>query len=312
MTGAVAVGAGIALAIGCGGVGCGGRRAEPARVGKDAPVVAVIADAPGERCERQTFAASLPVPEASGAVLLPVDGKLGLVVVSDSGNGGAYVVVDPDSGALRESGVLPLGTGANDDLEGLAVRDGALVGLTSSGDVLVWQRASGRFDLVDGPYRIADPATGLACKRPVVNCGKNYEGLCLVSGPAAPGACVGLAASKADGALYCVTVEGGKLVATARSIPISSPETLTGCDIAPDGSVWAGTNLFGRSLVYRVTGWDHPAGATVEEIGSLGDGFPEAITVGPADGDAVVLYRLSDLGGSPSAAAKYRCRAAER
>jgi hypothetical protein len=274
----------------------------------------------GERCTQLPFAETLPVPEASGSALLPVDDRDALVVVADSGNSGAYVVVDPADGSVRERGELPLGHGASDDVEGLAVRDGSLIGLTSSGSVLRWQRAAGggRFELVDGPYPIADPATGLSCDPRKVNCGKNYEGICLRSGPVPAGECAGLAAAKADGALYCVVAAdgpGGRLTATAASIAVASREMLTGCDLAPDGSVWAGTNLFGASTVYRITGWTHPDRAALEEIGQLGPGFPESIAVAtpPADGGGgTIVYRFSDMGGEPSAVAKYRCRDAVR
>jgi hypothetical protein len=278
------------------------------------------AAASGERCTQMPFAETLPVPEASGAALLPVDGRDAVVVVADSGNAGAYVVVDPADGSVRERGELPLGPGASDDVEGLAVRDGALIGLTSSGSVLRWQRAAGggRFELADGPYPIADPATGRSCDPRKVNCGKNYEGICLRSGPVSTGECAGLAAAKADGALYCVVAAdgpGGRLTATAASIAVASREMLTGCDLAPDGSAWAGTNLFGASTVYRVTGWAHPDRAVLEEIGQLGPGFPESIAVAapPDDGaGGAIVYRFSDMGGAPSAVAKYRCRDAVR
>jgi hypothetical protein len=255
------------------------------------------------------FAESLPVAEASGAVLMVVDGADALVVVGDSGRNGAYVIVDPEDGSVRESGALPLGD-RGDDLEGLAVRDGALVALTSSGMVRVWRREARAWALADGPYAIADAASGLACPSGPVNCGKNYEGVCLRSGPVPDGECVGLAAAKTDGALYCLAEKAGRLVATGASIAVTGGEVLTGCDIAPDGAVWAGANLIGGSKVFRVTGWASPDGRVVEEVGAYGPGFPEAIAVGAGDGaESIVMYRFSDMGGAPSAVAKFACRA---
>ena len=72
---------------------------------------------------------------------------------------------------------------------------------------------------------------------------------------------------------------------------------------ADDNTVWAASNLFDISRVYRVTHWEDPAAARVELVGPLPIGFPELIAV---RGD--VVYRMSDMGGSPSLMARYRCR----
>lgn len=292
-------------------VGCGARKDPVPKAAKDAAAVAPVVaadDATGAPCERLAFADELKVPEASGAALLPIDGADALLVVSDSGNKGAYVIVDPADGKERETGRMPFGAGAGDDVEALAVRDGVIVGITSAGWIRTWKRDGTGFALVDGPYAVAELATGLACDPHEVNCGKNYEALCLRSGPVPAGECVGLAGSKQDGALYCLAETAGRLIATPRSIAVSPAETLTGCDLAPDGAVWAGLNLFGRSMVYRITGWTTPAQAEVREIGSFGPGFPESIAVG-ADG---AVYRFSDMGNSPSMVAKFRCPDAAR
>lgn len=261
-----------------------------------------------EACQKEAFADTITVPEASGSQLMSIDGSDALVVVSDSGNHGAYEIIDPATGAERESGKLPLGKSKSDDLEGLAARDGKLYGLTSSGFVLVWERVTAGWTLVDGPYAVAEQSTGLACKEKQVNCGKNYEGVCLRSGTVPDGECVGLAASKTDGALYCLTLASGRLAAVDRTIAVCGREALTGCDIAPDGSVWAGTNLFGGSEIYRVTGWTTPESATVTPIGPFGVGFSESIAVGPGG----IVYRFSDLATAPSAVAKFHCPDAGR
>ena len=255
-------------------------------------------------CEPLPFADTIAVAEASGTARMKIDGKPAIVVAADSGNEGEYVIIDPDSGAVRESGSLPLGK-LGDDIEGLATRDGKLVGITSSGWIRVWERVRGGFSLVEGPYAVgpdggADP---LSCKLHKVNCAKDYEGLCLRSGPVPDGECVGLAASKTDGALYCVTVADGKYIVERRTIPITDKGKLSGCDIADDGAAWAGTNMFGFAKVYRITGWTKPESAVVKEVAAIGDGFPESIAVGPGN----IVYRFSDLGGSPSAVAKFRC-----
>jgi len=265
-------------------------------------------------CERVPFADSSPVPEASGAAWMTIDGKLSLVVISDSGNDGAYAVVDPESGTTTEQGKLPL-AGKDDDLEGVAIHAGKLAALTSPGWVREWQRAGKGFELVAGPYPLgpidldegtgnAPPAhDGMVCAQHRVNCGRNYEGLCLANHPAA-GSCIGFAMSKADGHLYCLVEQDGKLAAdkTRKIRIIGKGGALADCAFSDDDTLFVGSNLFDLARVYRVDGWRDPATAKVVEIGMLGVGFPETIA---ARGD--IIYRMSDTGGAPSLMAKYRC-----
>lgn len=241
-------------------------------------------------CERLPFAETLPIAEASGAVLLGDQ----LLVISDSGNDGAYVIVDAETGEVEAQGEIPLGKGASDDVEGLAVApDGVLWGVTSSGWMRAWTRDGEGFALVDG-YALAEP---LSCDAESVNCGANLEGLCLA--PVDGDGCDGYVAAKDDGHLYCLVRDGARYVAdAARSIEVTSPEALADCAFAPDGTVWTGDNLFGGDTVRRVD----PAGA-VTEVGALGVGFPEVITVGAGG----VVYRLSDTSGSPSMASRWKC-----
>jgi outer membrane protein assembly factor BamB len=268
-------------------------------------------------CELMPFAATTPVPEASGAAWITVEpaGRRALLVVGDSGNHGAYGLVDPETGATFETGALPLGDGASDDTEGVAARGDKIYGLTSSGWVRVWQRKAGRFELLEGPYPLgpvdlpdaknnnrAPKGDGMVCNGNVVNCGRNYEGLCLAARPRSP-ACIGFAASKADGHLYCLSDDAGRLVVHRdRAIAITRSGALADCAFADDDTLWAGSNMFDLAHVYKVTGWDDPAHATVDKVGILAVGFPEGIAV---RGD--VVYRLSDTGGAPSMMAKFRC-----
>jgi outer membrane protein assembly factor BamB len=144
----------------------------------------------------------------------------------------------------------------------------------------------------------------MVCNAHVVNCGRNYEGLCLAPAPRPGAACVGFAASKADGHLYCLTEAAGKLVVHHdRAIAITRPGALADCAFGDDGTLWVGDNLFDLGRVYRVTHWEDPAHAEVEPVGVLSVGFPETIAV---RGD--VVYRMSDLGGAPSLMARFRCR----
>ncbi|HSS03176.1 MAG TPA: hypothetical protein VLM79_39205, partial [Kofleriaceae bacterium] len=194
------------------GTGCGDGRAAPsagsAKAGSSAATAAPNAataaasaasapppqEAPG--CEALPFALTTPVPEASGAAWLELDGKPALLVVSDSGNHGAYVIVDAGTGATLESGALPLSTEASDDIEGVAARGSEIYGLTSSGWVRVWRRHGKAFELVGKPYPLGPvdlPDTkndarppkgdGMVCAGATINCGRNYEGLCLAPRP---------------------------------------------------------------------------------------------------------------------------------
>jgi outer membrane protein assembly factor BamB len=237
-------------------------------------------------------------------------------VVGDSGNHGAYGIVDPDTGATTETGILPLSDEASDDLEGAAARGDRLYAITSSGWIRVWQRRGKGFELVGKPYPLgpidlpdgkhknrALEGDGMVCNGRVINCGRNYEGLCLAPSPPSP-SCIGFAAAKADGHLYCLTEDAGKLVVHHdRAIAITRPGALADCAFGDDGTLWAGSNLADFGEVYRVAHWDDPAAATVERVGVLAVGFPETIA---ARGD--VVYRMSDMGGSPSLMARFRCR----
>lgn len=271
------------------------------------------------RCTRLPFAASTPLPEASGAAWLAIDGAPALVAIADSGNHGAYAVIDPDTGKTREQGTLPVA--GDPDLEGAAARDGLLVTVTSSGWIETWRHddRARRFARVDGPYALGPvdlpdkdgglgmtpPATpGMVCPPRRVNCGRNYEGLCLAPRGAA-GRCVGFVAAKADGHLYCLVDRGGRLaVDRDAAIAIARPGVVADCAFGDDGALYAASNTFDLGTVYRVDGWRDPARATVAPVDELAVGFPEVIA---ARGD--VIYRMSDAGGAPSALAKYRCEA---
>ena len=245
------------------------------------------------------------MPEASGAAWLDVDGKLALVVVSDSGHDGAYSVIDPESGATRERGKLPLGN-ASDDIEGLASRGDALYGLTSAGWMRVWKRKGKGFELVDGPYAIgpidaqsktggkAPKGVGNVCPAKLGNCGRNFEGLAM-------SATAAYACAKTDGRLYPLVEQNGRFAGDfTTSIAVTKPDAIGDCAFSDRGVLLVGENWFGQ--VYRV---DLPS--TVTPLGQIAVGFPEVIA---ARGD--ILYRMSDMGGSPSLMAKFRCPAIAR
>ena len=316
------------LAAGCGkpgepaaapAAGTSGRATAPA-AGTSGSATAPAAGGHAARCELLPFAASTPVPEASGAAWIAIGGKPHLLVVGDSGNHGAYGIIDPDTGATIETGKLPLSDETSDDLEGLSAIGDRFYGLTSSGWIQVWRRQGKGFERVEKPYPLGPvdlpdrksrdrppDGDGMVCGARAVNCGRDYEGLCLAPAPHA-GGCVGFAAAKADGHLYCLTEESGKLVVHRdRAIAITRPGALADCAFGDDGAVWAASNLFDLSRVYRVVHWEDPAAAQVELIGPLPVGFPELIAV---RGD--VVYRMSDMGGAPSLMARFRCRRPDR
>ncbi|ACY14657.1 hypothetical protein [Haliangium ochraceum] len=349
---AAALGFITALAAALGGLGCGAREqpspsataSEPAgrsvlehaNSEADAPAGDSEREAAGDRvepsasavaavparCERLPFANELPVAEASGASYLPADGAAPpvILVVGDSGTGGQYIEIALDSGEVLASGKLPLGSGASDDLEGLSWSGGLVYGITSSGWMRHWRRhpartGRARYELVAGPYPIAQPGfgeAGLVCDRGKdINCARNYEGLCLRQAQGAA-VCVGFAVSKTDGELYCLRRgDDGQLQARpSESTAVAAGETLTGCHVTPDPAsaggelVIVGSNLFGANRVYALSGWHDPAQpAQVSDIGSYGAGFDEAIALAPGG----VMYRFSDAKSARSLAAAYRC-----
>lgn len=272
-------------------------------------------------CTRQPFASPLDLAEASGATYLPDAETPVLLVVGDSGTRGAFLELDLETGKTLASGRLPLGRGASDDLEGITVIGETIYGITSSGWMRHWRRhpkrsGDARYELVTGPYPVAEPGAddaGLVCASARdVNCGRNYEGLCLRDAPDPAATCAGFAVSKADGKLYCLTLQpNGRVLAHAEDpIPVGPPETLTGCDFVPGATagsaadlVWVGSNTFAANRVFTVAGWQAPASARVSLVGMLGLGFGEALALAP--GGAV--YRFSDTANARSLADRYQC-----
>jgi hypothetical protein len=251
------------------------------------------------RCQRQPFAESTPLPEASGAAWLTIDGKLSMVLVADSGRDGAYAIIDPETGATGEQGKLPLG-GPGDDIEGLSAHDDKLFGLTSDGWMRVWRRTGKGFELVEGPYAIGKEAEGTTCAAKK-KCAINYEGLALADKP--QHGCAGFACSKGDGGVYCLAEQGGRYVVDkSRRIAVTKSGALGDCTFDDQDLLWVGDNVFGVAQVFRVDGWADPASAKVIATNAFGVGNPEVIAVRGG-----VIYRLSDSGGSPSLMGKFRC-----
>jgi hypothetical protein len=292
-----------------------------AAAGRQGQHVASGATASG--CRTRPFTAAVPIPEGSDLAYLapgwgdgPAAGEAALAIPSDSGNHGLYVIISAADGRVLESGRLPLEPGSSDDIEGLSVLRGTLVGLTSAGLVRTWRRApAGGYRRAGDSYLLRDratPAREVSCADGArrFNCGRNYEGLCLRD-RAPAGACIGYAAAKTDGTLYCLVEEPAGtasavphlVVDSSRTLRVAPPEVLSGCHFSPDGSeVWVGTNAMFLNAVLRVRN-TAPAGTPVERIASLGGGFSEGIALGPGG----IVYRISDAGTTPSLAHKYHC-----
>jgi hypothetical protein len=257
-----------------------------------------------------TFPALVQLPEASSATEVELTpGTRELLVLSDSGRNGEARLFALPSGAQRTI-TLPLDTAtASDDVEGIAWRAGKLYTLTSSGAVRRFTPDGSKGIARDqDAYRLgADP---VSCPDlTTVNCGRNYEGLCLrAAGLAHP--CAGYAASKADGKLYCLDLDGaGRLVVKAGVAPLAlglPADQLSDCAFgaaggAGEGALVVTTNVNGGSKAYRV---DEATGTlTALAIKIAVPSNVEAIAL-DRDGS---LYVFDDNSFGVSSAAKMTC-----
>jgi hypothetical protein len=264
-----------------------------------------------------SFPATLSVPEASAAAeveLLP--GVREILVVSDSGRGGAAIVWRIPSGPGR-SLTLPLDPAASDDIEGMAWvtahaggGGGALYTLTSSGAVRRFvpdgrgglRRDQDAYPLGKAPH---------ACPNlHDVNCGKNYEGLCLR--PRSSSArCAGYAASRASSELDCLVFDGDRLVADELRPPMHLGRGLVPAGALSDCAFGAAggpagatllvtTNVYGGSSTYVVS---EPAGSLslLDGLGTLNN---EAVAV-DSEGSA---YLFGDIDSDVSPAMRFTCK----
>jgi hypothetical protein len=256
------------------------------------------------------FPSPLKLPEASIAAEVELTpGVREMLVISDSGNNGAAVLWKIPNGPVRNI-TLPLDDGASDDLEGGAWRGGHLFTLTSSGAVRRFSPdGHGGLTRDVDSYRIGAPpySCGDLGK---VNCGKNYEGLCLRADASADGStprCIGYAASKKEGALYCVVMMDNRLsIDNVRKPLVLSLEkdSLSDCAFG----AWGGpaqntllitTNIHGGSTSFIV---DEATGdlKTIDVPSTLTN---EAIAV---DKDGA-LYQMMDDNGDESLALRMTC-----
>jgi hypothetical protein len=262
----------------------------------------------------EAFPGRLPVPEASAAAEVELKrGARELLVVSDSGNHGAALAWSIPSGPVRAL-TLPLDSAASDDLEGIAwvalpgssPVQSRLYTLTSSGAVRRFApdgngglvRDQDAYAIGSEPYACADLGD--------VNCGKNYEGLCLRKAPV-PDACDGYAASKTESALYCIRLRQGRLAIDTSRPPLAlalGRDTLSDCAFgAKDGpaedTLFVTTNIFGGSRVFSL---DEATGQ-LHAIGVPRTLNTEVVAV-DRDGS---LYELADTQGSSSFGLRATC-----
>jgi len=199
------------------------------------------------------------LPEASAAVELELrPGERSILALADSGNHGEAMIW-PIQGGPTRAVRLELDPLASDDIEGAAWAGGHLYTLTSSGAVRRYT-PSPNGDLVRdrSAYALGPPPQACDDLR-AVNCGRNYEGLCLR--PATTTArCAGYAASKAKGTLYCVVYRGDALAIDTIKPPITlgvPPNALSDCAFGAAGGpaedvLLVTTNIYGGSTTYVV------------------------------------------------------------
>jgi hypothetical protein len=262
-----------------------------------------------------TFPSPWNLPEASAAAEVELrPGVREILSIGDSGRNGAAMAWSRAGGT--RSLVLPLDDKASDDLEGMAWQkdpsSARLDTLTSSGAVRAFV-PDGKGGLrADGEtYRIGAPPLSCADLHGV-NCGKNWEGLCLRS-PSARARCAGYAASKTETALYCVLRDdAGRLSIDPQRPPMvlalprltNREGVLSDCAFgAPGGPaedvLLVTTNVFGGSQTYLV---DQATGRTspLDVQGTLSN---EAIAV---DRDGA-YYAFLDDNGETSVATRFAC-----
>lgn len=256
------------------------------------------------------FPSPLSLPEASAAAEVELTpGVREILVVSDSGDHGAALAWKIPDGPSRLLS-LPLDEAtANDDLEGIAWQGGHLFTLTSSGAVRRFS-PDGKGGLArDGAaYRLGDPPASCPDLQKV-NCGRNYEGLCLRETAAleVKPRCVGYAASKKEGALYCIVMNGNKLAIDTVRKPLVlavGKHSLSDCafgtyDGPAQSTLVVTTNVLGGSESFVV---DEATGA-LSTIDVSTTPSNEAIAI-DHEGS---LYQFMDDNGDQSLALRMTC-----
>jgi hypothetical protein len=278
-----------------------------------ATMTATTTTTPKIACKRDdSFPSPWNVPEASGAAEVELRrGTKEILVVSDSGRHGAAMAWSASGGTRALT--LAVDPSASDDFEGMAwVAPGRLYTLTSSGAVRTYVPDGSGGLRADGPtYPIGSPP--LSCSDlHVVNCGKNYEGLCLRPAGAA-GKCAGYAASKQETALYCVNRDASGRLSIDAATPAlhldlarftTREGVLSDCAFGAEGGpaqnvLLVTTNVFGGSSTYVV---DEATGRATS-LDLVTTPTNEAIAV---DHDGA-FYAFMDDNGEKSLALRFTC-----
>jgi hypothetical protein len=269
---------------------------DPTRVAVERARVHCVRDA--------SFPGLWRVSEASAAAEVSlVPGMRELLVLSDSGNAGEALLWRIPHGPFRPIR-LALDAAASDDLEGAAWSGGHLYTLTSSGAVRRFSRdGHGGLERDGGAYAIG-PAPYACLSLTDINCGMNYEGLCLRSASAR---CTGYAASKSTGKLFCVVFDGERLKVDPTKPPLvlTVPhDALSDCTFGAKGGpardiLFVTTNLYGGAKTYQV---DEATGALLL-LDVVGLPNNEAIAI-DSDGS---LYQLMDSNTRFSFASRMTC-----
>ncbi len=270
----------------------------------------------------ETFPKILPVPEASGAVEVERDGRPFLLVHSDSGQKGRALLLPLDAtpqegappetrtpeGRTPEALTLSLDLRAGDDLEGIAAVGERIFTITSSGAITTFAFKGHALVRSSEATRLGPPPAACATLADV-NCGRDYEGLCLHEArhSSEDRACDGYVASRAEGALYCVHVEGDRLALVDRPpIKLALPKgSLSDCAFGDrkgpaKNTLVITTNVRNFSRSYVVD----EKSASLTELDVPGVLNNEAIAI---DHEGR-LYLFMDSNGETSGAARFNCR----
>jgi hypothetical protein len=274
-----------------------GRASDPAGVAEARARVQCVRD--------PSFSSLWRVSEASAAAEVSlVPGTRELLVLSDSGNAGEGLLWAIPHGPFRPIR-LALDATASDDIEGAAWSGGHLYTLTSSGAVRRF-RGDGRGGLErEGDAYAIGPAPYACSALTNINCGMNYEGLCLRSSSAR---CAGYAASKSQGQLFCVVFDHERLRIDPQKPPLVldvAHNALSDCTFGAGGGpakdiLLVTTNLYGGSKTYQV---DEATGRLLLlDVAGLPNN--EAIAV-DSDGS---FYELMDSDSRVSFAYRMTCK----
>lgn len=257
-----------------------------------------------------SFPGSISVPEASAATEVELSpGVRELLVVADSGHAGTALLLPLPSGTPRAI-TLALDAAASDDLEGVAWRGGKLYTLTSSGAVRRFT-PDGAGGLVrdQDAYPLGAAPTHACADLGQVNCGRNYEGLCLRA-DSLDSPCAGYAASRGDGKLYCLTLDqNGVLAASTSRAPL---DTGLGADRLSDCAFGTAGGVAERALIVASNVYDFSRSYRLDEASGTKQQLPTAFLLNleavAVDAEGALYTFSDDNQNAPSPGNRLRCQ----